>query len=61
VISGDGLHNVVAPRELASFVRGKRGVQECADGLGRLALGRGARDNASCVVIEVVEGTYYSG
>ena len=32
-------------------------MQECADGLGQLALDQGSRDNISCVVIEVVETT----
>ncbi len=33
----------------------KPDVQECADGLGQLALDQGSRDNVSCIVIEVAE------
>ena len=34
---------------------GAEDVQACADGLGQLALDAGAKDNVSCVVIDVVE------
>jgi protein phosphatase len=30
-------------------------VQQCAEGLGQLALDCGSRDNVSCIVIEIVE------
>jgi protein phosphatase len=51
----DGLSGVVPDEQLATFVREKESVQECADGLGQLALDQGSRDNISCIVIEVVE------
>ena len=51
----DGLTGVVPDEQLATFVREKESVQECADGLGQLALDQGSRDNISCIVIEVVE------
>jgi protein phosphatase len=31
-------------------------MQQCAEGLGQLALDQNSRDNVSCVVIDVVEG-----
>jgi PPM family protein phosphatase len=51
----DGLSGVVSDEQLLEFVQGHPEVQECADGLGQLALDRGSRDNVSCIVIEVVE------
>jgi protein phosphatase len=29
--------------------------QQCADGLGQLALDKGSRDNISCIVVDVTE------
>ncbi len=51
----DGLTGVVPDEQLLNFIREKTDVQECADGLGQLALDQGSRDNVSCIVIEVVE------
>jgi protein phosphatase len=51
----DGLSGVVSDEQLLEFIREKTDVQECADGLGKLALDNGSRDNISCVVIEVAE------
>jgi protein phosphatase len=51
----DGLHGVVSDEQLLEFVRNSPDVQECADGLGQLALDAGSRDNISCIVIEVGE------
>ena len=51
----DGLSGVVADEQLLDFMKDKADVQECADGLGQLALDSGSRDNVSAVVIEVVE------
>ncbi len=51
----DGLTGVVPDEQLLSFIREKADVQECADGLGQLALDQGSRDNVSCIVLEVVE------
>jgi protein phosphatase len=51
----DGLSGVVSDDQLLSFVQANTDVQECADGLGQLALDSGSRDNVSCVVIEVSE------
>ncbi len=55
VLCTDGLCGVVPDETLQSFVNQQPDVQECADGLGQLALDSGSRDNVSCVVIEVVE------
>jgi protein phosphatase len=50
----DGLSGVVSDDQLLEFVTGAADVQECADGLGQLALDAGSRDNVSCIVIEAV-------
>ncbi len=51
----DGLSGVVSDEQLAEFIKDRADVQDCADGLGQLALDSGSRDNISCIVIEVVE------
>ena len=51
----DGLSGVVSDDQLLNFIKDKADVQECADGLGQMALDAGSRDNVSCIVIEVVE------
>jgi protein phosphatase len=52
----DGLTGVVPDDQLAAFVAEAKDAQQCAEGLGQLALDQGSRDNVSSVVIEVVEG-----
>src|SRR5256714_1702082 len=47
----DGLSGVVADDQLLTFIRDKPDVQECADGLCKLALDQGSRDNISYIVI----------
>jgi protein phosphatase len=49
----DGLTGPVPDHQLLSFIKQHPDVQECADGLGQLALDNGSRDNVSCIVIEV--------
>lgn len=51
----DGLSGVVADEQILDFVMQNTNVQECADGLGQLALDAGSKDNVSCLVIEVGE------
>jgi serine/threonine protein phosphatase PrpC len=51
----DGLSGVVSDDRLLQFLGEHPDVQECADGLGQLALDSGSRDNVTCVVIEVAE------
>jgi protein phosphatase len=51
----DGLSGVVSDEQLLAYMKEKPEVQECADGLGQLALDQGSRDNISCIVIDVVE------
>jgi protein phosphatase len=51
----DGLSGVVSDEQILTFMKDKADVQECADGLGQLALEQGSRDNISVVLIEVVE------
>jgi protein phosphatase len=51
----DGLSGVVSNDKLLSYLQENADVQQCADGLGQLALDSGSRDNVSCIVIEVTE------
>lgn len=51
----DGLTGVVSDEQLMTFMKEKPDVQECADGLGQLALDQGSRDNISCIVVDIVE------
>jgi len=50
----DGLSGPVPDPQLLSYITQSQDVQQCADGLGQLALDNGSRDNVSCIVIEVV-------
>lgn len=56
LLCSDGLSGPVPDAQLLSFLQDHPDVQECADGLGQLALDSGSRDNVSCIVIDVVEG-----
>src|SRR5215470_2721754 len=51
----DGLTGVVPDEQVLSFMKDKADPQECADGLGQLALDQGSRDNISCIVVDVIE------
>jgi len=51
----DGLTGVVSDEMLLNFIIEHPEVQECADGLGQLALDSGSRDNVSCIVLEATE------
>jgi len=51
----DGLTGVVSDEQLLAFMKDKADPQECADGLGQLALDQGSRDNISCIVADVTE------
>src|SRR5262245_40547207 len=55
LLCSDGLSGVVTDDKLLAFVTSQPDVQQCADGLGQLALDSGSKDNVSCIVIEVVE------
>ncbi len=55
VLCTDGMSGPVPDPQILSFVQEHPNVQECADGLGKLALDNGSRDNVSCIVIEVTE------
>jgi serine/threonine protein phosphatase PrpC len=50
----DGLSGVVNDEKLLNFIQSQTDMQQCAEGLGQLALDSGSRDNVSCIVIEVV-------
>jgi serine/threonine protein phosphatase PrpC len=56
VLCSDGMSGPVSDSQILSFVQEHPNAQECADGLGQLALDQGSRDNVSCIVIEVTEG-----
>jgi PPM family protein phosphatase len=51
----DGLTGVVTDENILNFMVEHPEAQQCADGLGQLALDSGSRDNVSCIVIEVAE------
>lgn len=51
----DGLCGPASDQQILSFMQETPDVQECAEGLGQLALDCGSRDNVSCIVIDVVE------
>ncbi len=55
LLCSDGLTGPVPEGKLLEFIQSHPNVQECADGLGALALEMGSRDNVSCIVIEAVE------
>lgn len=55
VLCTDGLTGVVSDEQLLAFLKEKPDVQECADGLGQLALDQGSRDNISAIVVDIVE------
>jgi protein phosphatase len=55
LLCSDGLTGPVPDEKLLQFIQEHPNVQECAEGLGQLALEMGSRDNVSCIVIEVVE------
>src|SRR5262249_17427382 len=52
----DGLTGAVSDEQILHFIRQHPDVQACADGLGKLALDCGSRDNVSCIVVEVAAG-----
>jgi serine/threonine protein phosphatase PrpC len=52
----DGMTGPVPDEQLLDFIQKHPDVQECADGLGQLALDMGSRDNVSCIVIDVADG-----
>lgn len=52
----DGLTGAVTDEDLAAFITNATDMQQCAEGLGQLALDQNSRDNVSCVVIDVIEG-----
>jgi PPM family protein phosphatase len=55
LLCSDGLTGPVPDEKLLQFITEHPDVQECADGLGQLALDMGSRDNVSCIVIGVAE------
>jgi protein phosphatase len=52
----DGLSGVVSDEQMLTFMAERPDAQQCAEGLGQLALDQGSRDNVSCIVIDVTEG-----
>jgi serine/threonine protein phosphatase PrpC len=55
LLCSDGLSGPVPDTQLLSYVLEHADVQQCADGLGQLALDNGSRDNVSCIVLEVID------
>ncbi len=57
LLCSDGLCGVVTDEKILEYMLQNMDVQQCADGLGQLALDSGSRDNVSCIVIEVSENS----
>jgi serine/threonine protein phosphatase PrpC len=55
MLCSDGLSGAAADERVLEFMLSQPDPQQCADGLGQLALECGSRDNVSCIVIDVVE------
>jgi protein phosphatase len=55
VLCSDGMSGPVPDPQILNFVQEHPDVQQCADGLGQLALDNGSRDNVSVIVIEAAE------
>jgi serine/threonine protein phosphatase PrpC len=55
LLCSDGLSGAVADDKVLEFALSQPDAQQCADGLGQLALDCGSRDNVSVIVIDVVE------
>jgi serine/threonine protein phosphatase PrpC len=55
LLCSDGLTGPVPDAQILQFATENAEAQQCADGLGQLALDQGSRDNVSCIVIDVVE------
>lgn len=55
LLCSDGLCGPVTDQQILSFVMDHTDMQQCADGLGQLALDCGSRDNVSCIIMEVQE------
>src|SRR5437588_2427543 len=51
ILCTDGLSGAVADEKVLEFALAQPDPQQCADGLGQLALDSGSRDNVSCIVI----------
>jgi protein phosphatase len=51
LLASDGLTNFISPEDLAFGASGNTSPQEWAEELIRLALGRGSKDNVTCVVV----------
>jgi PPM family protein phosphatase len=55
LLCSDGLSGAAPDDKVLEFMLTQPDPQQCADGLGQLALDCGSRDNVSCIVIDVVE------
>jgi protein phosphatase len=55
ILCSDGLSGAASDEQVMEFALSKPDAQQCADGLGQLALDCGSRDNVSCIVIDVVD------
>jgi PPM family protein phosphatase len=55
LLCSDGLSGVVSDEQLANYIAQHTDMQQCAEGLGQLALDSGSRDNVSTIMIEVQE------
>jgi len=56
VLCSDGLTATVSDDQLLAFMKDRPDAQACAEGLARLAIEQGSKDNVSCIVVNVIEG-----
>jgi protein phosphatase len=55
ILCSDGLSGATADDKVLEYALTQPDAQQCADGLGQLALDSGSRDNVSVIVIDAVE------
>jgi serine/threonine protein phosphatase PrpC len=53
LLTSDGVHGVLKPRQLAGLLRGEGTAQDASGALVRAALAAGSRDNATALVVRV--------
>lgn len=55
MLCSDGVHAVLKPEQLRALLLRRRSPEEDADGIVEAALEAGSQDNASCIIVDVLE------